>query len=815
MKVVLCIFLCLLVGSWAQPTRLGYNINDEYQFNYTTVVDSRGYVASTQSRTPGAFTTIYGTLVIQCTDQDSNSNLFAFNLFDNTFNVGQGTQQNYTSFNGGPLGETMYYQQNFTGEIVQIWYEDNDDPVLVNIRIGVINAFHSHLMGFGQSTKIYNDQDPVAVHNSLVSGKQSTVPDVSLEVHKSFTQNDVITFSDPTVKPWNVQFNSDQTLYVNQNGYILGAELNHFVTLVDIGSQQKTQEPATVQDGSDVPVNALMSSKGVLSIDGGAPVNNAASVQHWNLDKMTFEQLENSPRHNGASVFDMASYMIALKRNHIPLEQSLTKAVQALIFGSNTEQKISPAQQQKILKSLNNLASQNVEILKRVLLPTLHRFEQSKCKHIQRKMFHLLSSINSIFTQDLLIQYGLKSKDVETRLNAIYTVRNIAKPSSALIEIIMRMSLEDDNQIVRTISTLHFGILVKKLSLLEQDSASLFANDILNMIENNLNSGKDEQVITLLYSIVNAGKSSFCPKRLANIFKMTMRSENDKVKKATQSTIYKLHSYERNIVEDSNFPFNKSYVADFNAGGSVVGVDFSAELFAGTNFDCNQRWFNYEALADAKATLSLFGATHSLFEAEAIYGQANGAPLADELLLTVWGDVIYQQSIPEIDCLQHTYEIAHSAPGVSVDYIVWVAFVPIEFTAGASIDLNLSWEWKICATDLSVMAELIPVAHPTAYGSAEIDLYIIKAGIELNGDFAAVSIIPQAYIHGSECEVGFDVQLTTSAMDVDLISYYAWQDCVLWFFDCHWSQNDQQTWFSWTYPATDTVLFQQVWKIAN
>ncbi len=217
-------------------------------------------------------------------------------------------------------------------------------------------------------------------------------------------------------------------------------------------------------------------------------------------------------------------------------------------------------------------------------------------------------------------------------------------------------------------------------------------------------------------------------------------------------------------------------------------------------------------MADAQGILTFFGYTHSVFEAEAVYGKVNGVPEADELLLTVWGDVIYQQPIPQIDCSEHYYQIAHVAPGINVNYELWIVIVPISFTATANVDLNLEWGWKICDTDLSALVELIPTAAPSVYGDAEIDLYIIKAGIELTGDFSA-SVVPQGYIEGSECTIGFDIRQENPPMSVSLTSYYEWQECFLFFFDCHWAQKNQYVWYSWSYPAQNIVLYQKNWKI--
>ena len=40
----------------------------------------------------------------------------------------------------------MYFQQNKTGEIVQVWYQDGDSPYFVSVKLGAINAFATKVM---------------------------------------------------------------------------------------------------------------------------------------------------------------------------------------------------------------------------------------------------------------------------------------------------------------------------------------------------------------------------------------------------------------------------------------------------------------------------------------------------------------------------------------------------------------------------------------------------------------------------------------------------------------------------------------------
>jgi hypothetical protein len=118
----------------------------------------------------------------------------------------------------------------------------------------------------------------------------------------------------------------------------------------------------------------------------------------------------------------------------------------------------------------------------------------------------------------------------------------------------------------------------------------------------------------------------------------------------------------------------------------------------------------------------------------------------------------------------------------------------------------------------------------------ELDLLIISAGIELAAQ-VNTQIRPQAYIHGSECEVGFDVERTNNPMDAYFESFYQIKKCILWvraplrtahaqstqthrtrtttqIFDCHMENKDTQVWWQWTLPSSTEVLFNEDWKIS-
>merc|ERR1712146_445795 len=224
--------------------------------------------------------------------------------------------------------------------------------------------------------------------------------------------------------------------------------------------------------------------------------------------------------------------------------------------------------------------------------------------------------------------------------------------------------------------------------------------------------------------------------------------------------------------------------------------------------------FNYRGLARAEVIGTLFGVSKSAFLASAEYAKRGSSLDADEIILRVWDKVIYDEHIGRlVDCSEHVYPIASSSPGFDVTYTGWVSIIPVSFKAGVGLDLDLKWAWSICDDDLSARIELRPTAVLKAYGQAEINLFIVKAGIELSAAFNT-EIRPRGMIKGTECTVGFDVHRLSDPMSASFGSYYRTKKCKFLIFDCKWRAEKRQTWWSWSLPAQDEELFSKEWSIA-
>jgi hypothetical protein len=240
---------------------------------------------------------------------------------------------------------------------------------------------------------------------------------------------------------------------------------------------------------------------------------------------------------------------------------------------------------------------------------------------------------------------------------------------------------------VRRAAMYAYGALIGKSA--DEKIRALGAREILAAYQEAVSHSNIEDTITALHAIGNAGPAAIPAKLLP--FSLTA-SENAEVRVAFTNALRKYASQPvvaavltvllrkdteprvqqiaKSLLvavdaapQDSNFPFNKSYVANYTLGGSEVNAVFQGELFAGTNFDCNEEYFNYEALAFAEATVSAWSESKQAFLAKGIYGKANGVVVGNELFLQVWDDVLYDQTIPTVDCNKHTYQLYQTSTG--------------------------------------------------------------------------------------------------------------------------------------------------------
>jgi hypothetical protein len=118
----------------------------------------------------------------------------------------------------------MYFSQSPDGQILNVWYQTNDSPFYVNIKLGAINAFQTRL---GANLKA-TESDPIGIHtSSFVSSPNSN----DVIITKTFSQDDVSSFTDAKLSKNNVKLAAKATHSVHAAGHIQSAVVEQSVVL--------------------------------------------------------------------------------------------------------------------------------------------------------------------------------------------------------------------------------------------------------------------------------------------------------------------------------------------------------------------------------------------------------------------------------------------------------------------------------------------------------------------------------------------------------------------------------------------------------
>ncbi|KAL0212579.1 hypothetical protein RCL1_006205 [Eukaryota sp. TZLM3-RCL] len=261
--------------------------------------------------------------------------------------------------------------------------------------------------------------------------------------------------------------------------------------------------------------------------------------------------------------------------------------------------------------------------------------------------------------------------------------------------------------------------------------------------------------------------------------------------------------------------FNKEWSYAKKVGGKTAGVQISTKVQASSNLNCKNPTFDYMARAEANADILVLGRNNRAVDALAEYGKVGGSPLQNLISVKIFNKEIYRKTLPgvNIDCSVKTIPVAHIAPGGSFSYTVWV-IIPITVSASAHLNARLNLQYSVCDTDLSAMMRAVPTVGITISGSAAANLFLVKAGGTLTGRFE-VSIIPEAYVKGTQCLVGFDVKMVNQPLLADLTVYVKRRSCKLLHLKCKWKNVAQKTLFHWAANAKETLLYQKQFPIGK
>jgi hypothetical protein len=501
--------------------------------------------------------------------------------------------------------------------------------------------------------------------------------------------------------------------------------------------------------------------------------------------------------------------------------------------------------------SVQPLAESHVDIAREALVETAAPLESA------RRLFFILANIDNELNAEkadlLLIQLGITSPSESVAVAALNAIAGSAAARDVSISIVDAIiSIADSANVFRTAvgrnALLALGSVASRTT--SNEAAELLSSlvDRVRLFNMEMSS----EAALLLDAIANAGEPVIASSAiLRNEF---INHPHENVRKAVLRVFanYPVHEYapvlsrfigreknsaiRRMAVElfarasdipradleqfmlssafDGAMPFNKSFDKSYTFGGDMLGATFSADLFAGTNFDCNQPTFNYEVSSDLLASFSLLKRSQKALEFNGIYGKVNGNVVGNSMKLLVWDKVVWDKTIPTVDCSVHRYPLFQAAPGWHSTYTVWVSVIPITFTAGVDLVVNVDWSWQICDASLLAQVDLIPKASLVASAAAQSDLLVIQGGVDLAASIN-VQLQPTAFIHGSQCQVGFNMQLITDPMSASFNGWYKTRKCKFLIFDCHWSETKTATFWSWALPAKSESVLDKTWSIAR
>eukprot|EP00761_Pharyngomonas_kirbyi_P004489 gb/GECH01004494.1/.p1 GENE.gb/GECH01004494.1/~~gb/GECH01004494.1/.p1 ORF type:complete len:853 (+),score=228.62 gb/GECH01004494.1/:1-2559(+) len=840
--------LALLCGvALATPTKLHFKKGQQFSYSLKSRVDSIGYTKSHKS-TPGTYSHMNSQVLTKVTDINKDGDyLFVMNMFGTKVGVGQTATETEEETPADvhevteaehPLGYDMYFLQKPTGEISKIWYNKDDKPYFVQVKVSAINAFQTKVVGVGSHHKAQED-DPVGVHYSNFAGSSGS-HDAPLTVAKTFNQKDVTKFADPKVSPHNVNLDARTTTGIHKEGYINSASVDQTTILISANTDKSTNQESSVEGSNDLTgFNMDMRAKGSLNIQ--LEKTYSAQESQVELGTLSLESIQSDNNMLSSSQSIVANDIIVNTiQNDANLEDP--KASIGELLEIEDDKKVSV-----LLRELTTAIKANPDLVK-TIQTYLHQTEVLNDKVARDRLFFLLSVSGNTEAQDILNRYGIQSQNIETSIHALLSAGNAFNPTHSLIQAVWSSfeNKQNDDE-VRDTALFAFSNNIRNADdVIAKKGVSRLQNILTEAI---YNTEENDGAVSILNALANIGskavdvqslpeavyshsefrvrvaainfleqysESTFAMEKLHEMATQDKSIEIRHAASQVLKTTFKgqLDSPDYSVVAGSYFPYNKSFDKDFKLGGDVINAKFDAELFAGTNFDCNHKYFNYEGLAKASGDAHVFGVDQSLFEAKAIYGKRHGSVVGNELLLTIFDKTVYQKKIPTLNCQEHNYKLFHTAPGFSVKYTVWVSVVPITFKASADLKITADWGWKICDDKLSAMVELIPTGTLTVSGDAEINLLIIRGGVELAAAFNT-ALIPQAYIHGSECTLGFDVQRKSTPMSAYFEGYFATKKCKFIFFDCHWGKHHQKKFWKWSEPSHDETIYRKEWKIAS
>lgn len=653
-----------------------------------------------------------GTMEMKVQDFDGKLYYFVMNLFNVDVEAGVRSGQATKLTGDDGLGPDMFFSMTPQGEIPTIWYQAGDSAFFINVKASAISALQTRLVAPNEQ-KVFRENDLIGIHTSVFNAKAAPS---GLNITKTYTQTDFITFADKSVSKATFSLSGVSTVSVHPSGYITGSSSQQQVVFVSAASGFAKKNKA-----ASLGFESNLMSFGDLDLTLSGTRATRLQASHDNVNKKATTLLE-----IGSSASLSPSTNLPKIKTGQELRDLLSKGSK-----TNYEQ----------LRSIVRLFKANPDLVT-VFSVDIH--ENLDNQVVLNRWLYILNSLDTTQSNTLLRQLLQNKQTRKAVLNAL--------PGS----------LVSDCSLISVVSSFVFGP--------EKEAALIALGSLARRCPSTQHQQKAKDIL------VESAQNAKRVKDESVFYAASAGLENAGVPTGSVGIA---------VPETGLYPFNRSFDKSISVGGSQLGADFDLDLFVGTNFNCNHPQFNYQGSAVASATAKFLGDSKSAFLGKAIYGTANGQRLENILYLRVWDDVIYNTPIPTLDCSAHRYPIAsYSGPGLDVTYTIWVSIIPVTFTAGLNVEMNLDWGWQICDTDLSATVELIPDAKLVASASASSDLIVIEGGISISANFEVIPE-PKAFIHGSECEVGVNVEVSYDPMEASIDVWWRRNVCEFWIYDCH------------------------------
>lgn len=779
---------------------------------------------------PGNTGDLHGWAAMKCVDIENAGSekmkyLFAFNAFDVNVGVGEtktsidAPGSSNLDSNAAPLGQDMYFQLSAQGEVEKIWAYTKDDGRLIRMRVGMINALSTSVVSPDNPKKIL-ESDSVGVHYSHLSAKK----DGMLFIKKQFETPDFKSFIDDAVEHSMVQFLGEGTVALN-NGLHHSATLIHDLTVLKAAGTNSDD------------VNIHFHTRGAMTL---SPLQEPAQ-EPVTIDDMTFEnvfELADKGELIESTIYDLT--MDFLHMSTPRASEIEPNEVYELLSQTAQNLKNEGDQLKKVHKLVEEIekSTDSVDLIRSVFNAIQRASQNSEYQVTQLGLF-VLAGANTQLSSDALSTFVRYREDPTVKVQAVRLAAHCAIPSSSLVEALIDEL--DDEELLGAV-VLSLGSVAGKVE--DPELVDSIVNMLLSLVDSSdellrvvigaLGNIGDHRAIDKTLKVLKLGvvhlnpsiraQSVFALRKLdfsrnneevIDILKQALVDEDKSVRSAAETVSSRLGFGTLSTkLSSSLFPFNVSWSEGFEVGGTLCGLDGGIELFAGTNFDCTQPSFNYEVLGRAKSDVWLFDSRHSLLLAEAVYGKANMAPLADHVLLTVWDEVIYDKKLGAYDCKDHVKDVLHTAPGVKKTWTFFISVIPLQVSVGASLNLDIKWGWGVCDGDLSAHVYLLPTAVVSVYGSSEINLLLIAAGVKVSGSLNS-QLVPDAYVKGSLCKVGLQATYKQKSMSVDVDAYYKVHKCFLWFFNCKLKESKSYNVWHWGLAPSEKVVYKKDWDIVK